>query len=401
MSPRAPDQPYVVLADELFDGTGAPPTLNPAITIQDGRVVSVTERSRQWRSPHRRILDFLGCTVTPGLIDPHVHLALRPDLSAAESIEFTQSASNDEILGVMHENAKQAFNAGVTCLRDCGSPRALGVQFRESCRSAHTMPRTLVSGRPITTTGGHCHWMGRVANSADELLAAVAELQAEGVDFIKVMATGGMMTTGSDPYHAQYEAPELEILVHEAHRHELRVAAHSLSAAGTRAAVEARVDTLEHCVTTTSATQDYDPAVATSIATAGVIVGVTAHAPLRALLAQQDVEGIRDRLTPHRHLRDAGVELTVHSDAGTPGTTFDKFALSVELFHIGVAETVGEAIKAATQMAARAAGIDREIGEVSPGYVADLLIVQGRLSDTTTAIRDVVGVVRSGVLVRG
>ena len=210
------------------------------------------------------------------------------------------------------------------------------------------------------------------------------------------MASGGMMTASSDPYAAQYTAEQLAELVAEARRHGRRVAAHALSAAGVRAAVAAPVDTLEHCTTTTDRHQDYDPSLAPEIAAAGIVVGVTAHRPLRALLAAGELDAIHARLAPHRHLRAAGVALTVHSDAGTPGTRFDALAESVEIFRHGLETTTEQAVQAATGTAARALGIEADSGLVAPGYRADLLAVDGDLLADIRALRRVVCVVRGG-----
>ena len=89
--------------------------------------------------------------------------------------------------------------------------------------------------------------MGLAADTAEELVDAVRTLAGEGVDFIKVMATGGMMTASSKPYGAQYTDAQLSALVLAAKQQTKRVAAHALSADGVRAAVSAGVDTLEHC----------------------------------------------------------------------------------------------------------------------------------------------------------
>jgi imidazolonepropionase-like amidohydrolase len=162
--------------------------------------------------------------------------------------------------------------------------------------------------------------------------------------------------------------------------------------------VAARVDTLEHCVTTTAARQDFDPSVGADIAAAGIVVGLTAHRPLRDLLGAGDMDGIRGRLAPHRELLEAGVDLIVHSDAGTPGTLFSRFAESIEIFQIGLMTTVGAAIRAATTGPAAALGIEDDTGRLSPGYAADFVIVDDLVSANIRALRNVVQVARDGVL---
>jgi imidazolonepropionase-like amidohydrolase len=240
--------------------------------------------------------------------------------------------------------------------------------------------------------------MGFVADTADEVVSAVQALAEEGVDFIKVMATGGMMTSTSNPYQAQYTDAQLSELVSEARRQSKRVAAHALSADGVRAAVIAGVHTLEHCVTTTAARQDYDPTLNAAIVEAGIVVGVTAHRPLRDLLEAGDLTAIRKRLAPHRELQAAGATLTVHSDAGTPGTRFDGIAKSIEIFKLGLDTNIHMAVRAATFNAAIALDIESETGTLEVGKRADFVLLDGDLGTDDRALRRVVGVARDGRL---
>jgi imidazolonepropionase-like amidohydrolase len=238
--------------------------------------------------------------------------------------------------------------------------------------------------------------MGLVAHGPEELRAAVRELVDEDVDFVKVMATGGMLTVGSDPYTAQYSESELAALVEEAHGRGRRVAAHVLCAAGLRAALGAGVDTVEHGWTITGRPQDRDDALTADIVAAGTFMSVTAHTALRTLLEEGDLAELRRRLDAHRRLRQAGATVLVHSDAGTPGTTFGEFALSVEAFARGLGTTPAEAIEAATSIPAAALGLEHEIGSVEAGRRADLLVLRGDVSSDLRALREVERVFQDG-----
>jgi imidazolonepropionase-like amidohydrolase len=390
-----------IVADLLFDGSGGPPLEDPVVTVEGGRIRDVRQRPQRWSQPTEEVHDFRGCTIVPGLIDPHCHLALDPTLAAEDSIAFATGASETEIVSLMERNARLAAASGITTLRDCGSPGHVGVAMRQiALRSGGAHPRLLVSGRPITTPLGHCHWMGLAAESGEELREAVATLAEEGVDFIKVMATGGMMTHTSDPFSAQYTSAQLTELVSEARRRNRRVAAHALCAAGVRAALAAGVNTLEHCVSTQGAPQDHDPSLDAAIADAGIIVGLTAHGPMRELLRAGDTKTIRERLAPHRRMLEAGVELTVHSDGGTPGSHFDAFAESIEIFRLGLDTSTAEAVRAATSSAAAALGIEDQTGLLAAGMRADLAVLDGDLGTDIRALRRVVAVAQEGQMNR-
>jgi imidazolonepropionase-like amidohydrolase len=284
------------------------------------------------------------------------------------------------------EHAREALAGGLTTLRDLGSANGIAIRLRGQVAAGRVAgPRILAAGVPVTTTGGHCHWFSRRADSGPELVVAVEELAALGADVIKVMATGGMVTKGSDPYTAQYTAAQLTPAVQVAHRLGLRVAAHALCTAGVRLAIAAGVDTIEHGWTITGARQDFEPAVAGEIARSGAVGSVTTHNALRDLLPDADGAGgdiaeIRRRLVPHRALAAAGVPLVVHSDAGPGPTLFDDFAASVRTFALGMGATAEEAIRAATGTAARALGIDSDVGTIEPGRLADIIIVDGDAS---------------------
>jgi imidazolonepropionase-like amidohydrolase len=390
----------VLVADVLFDGAGPEPLERPAVTVAGERLASVEQRGPAWRPPpDATVLDLTGCTLTPGLIDAHVHLAFDAG-DGAHTIAFMQEGSEDEIVATMRQNAAAALRGGLTTVRDCGSPGTTAVRLRaERSQGALASPRLLVSGRPITTRTGHCHWIGLVAESEPQVRDAVRTLVAEDVDFVKVMATGGMMTPGSDPYTAQYTAEELAALVEEAHAAGRRVAAHVLSAEGLRRAVLAGVDTVEHCWTITGARQDHDETTWQRMAEREIIGSVTGHHTLRSMVDADDVDGLRARLAAHRRLRDAGVTLLVHSDAGTPGTLVGEFAKSVEAFMLGLDTTAAEAIQAATAAPALALGLAGEVGTVEAGKRADLLAVEGDVRADIRALRRVACVVQDGRIV--
>lgn len=387
----------VLIADVLFDGDGGEPVPRPAITLREGRIETVVARAAGWRPPDDlELVDCEGASVAPGLIDTHVHLAFE-GATSDEIVAFAGSAGPDELRAAMCRHAAEALRAGVTTVRDCGAPGRSSIELRDLLAAGAVPGPSLVAcGRPITTPTGHCHWMGVHAQTAPELCAAVRELVTDGADAVKVMVTGGMMTAGSDPYVPQYAAEELTAAVAEAHAHGRRVAGHVLCAAGLRVALAAGVDTVEHGYTITGGRQDDDPALAAAMAAAGTFGSVTAHWALRALVEAGKVDELRRRLAPHRGMYAAGVRMVAHSDAGTPRTRFDEFALSVEAFREGMDVSVSRAIQAASATAAEALGLAGEVGRVAPRLRADLLVADGDLRTDPRALRRVRRVIQGG-----
>jgi imidazolonepropionase-like amidohydrolase len=116
----------------------------------------------------------------------------------------------------MQGSAMVALRAGITTVRDLGAPTDLAVALREAIRSGLVAgPDLLVSGAPVTTTGGHCWFIGGEADGELGVRVAVRERVKAGVDWIKVMASGGNMTPGSNVFAAQYSVTELRALIEE------------------------------------------------------------------------------------------------------------------------------------------------------------------------------------------
>ena len=326
------------------------------------------------------MLRFPGCTAIPGLIDSHVHLSLSPDVAAADVARDVATTPDDQLLLRAERNARLALLAGVTTLRDCGGPNNIPLVLRDAIRAGVVRgPRLLVSGRPITTTGGHCHFMGERANSEDEMRRATRSLCRDGVDFIKVMATGGMLTPGSNPAAAQYSVPELKACVEEAHRLGRRVAAHVLCSEGVQFSVAAGIDTIEHCWSIAGGPQDADVETIERLAASGSFGSVTAHRSLRGLLTE-GLDGLGGAA--------AAAGSSPCDAAGRRGSScaqrcrysgnkIESFRLSVEAYRRGLETSIEEAVRAATHVPAAALGIGDRLGKVAPGYISDLVIIRG------------------------
>ena len=137
-------------------------------------------------------------------------------------------------------NARAALQAGVTTLRDLGSRGQVIYELRDAINKRIIPgPRVLSSGAPITCMGGHLHFLGGVAEGRDGIARMTEERVEEGADVIKVIATGGNMTTTSDPLKAQFTTKEMEAAVEVANANGLKVTVHARGVEGIRAAIRA------------------------------------------------------------------------------------------------------------------------------------------------------------------
>jgi imidazolonepropionase-like amidohydrolase len=384
-----------IRADQLIDGLGGSARAGATVILDGGRIAAVLEDGAPVPADLR--VERVTGTLVPGFVDPHLHLAFaEPD---------APRLSRESALAIATRHAEELLLGGVTTARDLGVPHGVSREVRDriAAGGAHG-PRLLVAIQPVTRADGHCHWFGRHAGDADAIRREVERLVADGADVIKVMITGGMSTPGSRPGVPQYDTAEVRTAVEAAHAAGLRVAAHVLGSAGVRVAIDAGVDTLEHGWTVTGGEQRFEPAMVPDIAASPIVASVTAHEKPRQLLPGEatptgDLVELRRRLSPHRTVAAAGVPFVVHSDCGPYQTRYDRFGLSIRVFHEGMAVPVELAIAAATSVPAVALGLGDEVGAIAVGRRADLVVLDGDASRDPGALTRVRRVIRGGRVV--
>jgi imidazolonepropionase-like amidohydrolase len=164
-------------------------------------------------------------------------------------LERTAGISLEEVDAVVVGSLQRHLAAGVTTVRDLGDRQFSVVERRDAQRQVDDgLPWILASGPPITTPGAHCGYLGGEVSGADKIVAAVRERVERRVDVVKVMASGGMVTTGSDVFNPQFSSEELRLLVEQAHAAGLPVTAHAHAAAAVDQAVAVGVEGIERVV---------------------------------------------------------------------------------------------------------------------------------------------------------
>jgi len=338
-------------------------------------------------------LDISGLTAIPGLIEGHAHLCFN---AAADWREVYDSDSPSRMLLRMAQAGRSMLEAGITTVRDLGAPTALAVELREAFEAELVPgPSLFVAGAPITTTGGHCWFMGGEADGEVELRKAVRQRVKDGCDWIKVMATGGNMTRGTNTLAAQYTVDELRAVVEEAHRLRHRVAAHCHGTAGIRVAVEAGVDTLEHCSFTGAKGVDFDDDLVQEIAAKGLIISPTISVGYRSW-ADDGLKRQRAELT--RSFFEAGCKVAMSTDCGIPRVPHPALGVGIEVLQeLGQLSALA-ALRLATSTSADLLGLpDR--GTLQPAKRADVLVVEGDPTQDLRALQRVRYVVKGGRVV--
>jgi imidazolonepropionase-like amidohydrolase len=373
----------------VIDGTGRAPLERASVLVEDGRIVEVSERDGPSSDGAADgavdgAVDLAGRTLMPGLIDAHAHLSSdisrSPGFGPPPALHGELPRPRELGYFVLAKTARVLLAAGITTVRDVGSYDDEAIALREAVRLGIVEgPRILSCGRIISATapgGAIFGSMYREADGADDMRRAVREQLRRGADYVKLMATGARSVLAEDPEPAQMTAVELGAIVDEAHRLGVRVAAHVEGLAGARLAVAERVDTIEHGLSL-----HREPVLLEEMAERGIVLVPTLStfhdlaerftddfAPALVEQAKRQLEEAYATLVAARGL---GVTIAMGHDSGPPG---DNAIELVRMVDGGLSALEG--VCAATRGSAVALGLS-SLGTVTPGAVADLLVVDG------------------------
>jgi len=364
----------------LFDGTSPDLLPDPTVVLDGSTITSVG--SGVAVPDGATVVDLAGATLLPGFVDGHVHLIFD---ASADPVSALAGRDDVAVFATMMSSARAAARGGVTTVRDLGDRGYLALGLRRAAATDPTLPYILAAGPPITTPGGHCHFLGEEAAGVDGVRAAVRERVERGVDIIKIMASGGNMTPGSRPELPQYGPAELRAAVDEAHRHNLPITAHAHATQAIVDGLAAGMDSFEHLSFMTADGVDPIPdEVLTALVRQAVTVGMTlGFAPAPGAARPPGMVARMPALVANgRRMFAAGVNMIAGTDAGiAPIKPPDAIRWAIPQFQqLGM--TAAEALHACTARAATALGLGHRKGQLRPGYDADILAVDGNpLSD--------------------
>jgi imidazolonepropionase-like amidohydrolase len=414
-TPAPAKQPAVtyIRAGRLFDSTTDNYRENIVIVIEGDRIKAIESAGSAQIPGGAKVIDLSNATVLPGLIDCHTHLGARADqynpINAFKWTPYKEGFAAEK-------NARTTLLAGFTTVRDVGSGPFMAVDLRNTINEGYILgPRVVASGPAISITGGHGDLNNyspetrvslfpeerdyQIADGPDQVRHVVRAQVKYGVDVIKILATGGVLSKGDSPGAEQYSLEELKVAADEAHRAGRKIAAHAHGTQGIKDSILAGIDSIEHA----SLADDEDIRLAKEHGTYfdmdiyndDYLLGQA----VKFGLEQENIDkermiGKAQRETFSKAVK-AGVKMAFGTDAGVypHGDNAKQFVTMVQY-----GMTPAQAIRTATQNSADLLGRSKDIGTIEVGKYADIIAVSGDPLADVSVLQSVGFVMKGGVV---
>jgi imidazolonepropionase-like amidohydrolase len=408
-----PEKTVVIHAGQLLTEPGRPARGASSIIIRGDKIVEIRDGYVDLPAG-AEMVDLKDEFVLPGLIDMHVHLW---GIGGDPMTDRLTALNRDDADDMMHavSNARETLAAGFTTVRDLGG-NARGIRaLREGVERGDVDGPTIVNaGNAISVSGGHADPTNGLAESYAEALhphvintcdgpddcrRAVRQQVGLGAQVIKYMSTGGVLSNVSGGLGRAMTDDEMKAIVETSHSLGRKVATHSHAADGTKAAIRAGVDTVDHG-------SFLDDEAIKLFKTHGTWLVPTMMAPLAAVaqaragmlppaVIPKAEEAAAAAFASHQKAIAAGVKIAFGTDTGVSkhGDNAQEFALLVK-----AGMSPAEALRTATVNAAEALGRSSSIGTIAPGKYADVIAVTGSPLEDVTRLQKIDFVMRHGAV---
>ena len=406
----------------LFNGHADHFCGDACVAFTDGRIIYAGPREG---SPSlddgAQVIDGHGHFVMPGMVESHAHLSYTNN----GPLELDKSPVEEVVIKTIH-NARVMLGSGFTSAISFGSVHRVDAFLKRGIECGDVLgPRLLAGGRDIGSTGSNADLhpdyaqlkidgLGMITDGPWEVRKAVRTLSKNGVDVVKVMIDGELISSGGGikPGVLGFTDEELAVLVGEAHHRGMRVACHARSAAAVKQAVKAGVDLIGHAnylddeaLALLEANRDrvfVGPAVAWEITflehyqSFGFATGSPEHKGYAAELEATQASVKR--------MREAGIRVLVGGDYGLNITPHGTYAKELQYFTDYFGFSAGEALQAATKHGGEAFMPDGSLGTLEAGKIADMVIVKGNPLEQIVVLQDadaIAAVIKEGQIYTG
>lgn len=378
-------------AQTLIDGISDAPKKDQLIIIEDDKIIQIEEY-------HEINEDVIHANVvTPGFFNCHVHI-LYP-----VGFKFDTQFSLMEKAFYAQKHCKEYLESGVTFIRVVGTEENYDLQIKEAIEN-HVIegPHMYCASKVICMTGGHGWQEGIEADGKDACLKAVRTQLRSGVDLIKIMVTGGVMTKGVEPGNAQFTVDEMKVMIEEAHKAGRKTATHAQGLQGIKNALYAGIDSIEHgcflddeCLERMKEQNTFlVPTLCAPqcIIDKGVENGVAQYMVDKTLKVKDaHVESVKKAY-------EKGIPIALGTDAGTPFNYHNNTAYEMELLaRLNIPNM--DILKMATINSARCVGVEKDYGSIEVGKQADLVCLNENPLENISNVRKINRVIQSGKIV--
>ena len=381
----------VIHAKIMIDGISDTPKKDQLITIEDDKITSI----ENYHKTEDEVIEVN--TITPGFFNCHVHIMYPVGFGANKEFTLMEKAFYAQ------KHCKEYLQSGVTFIRVVGTEENYDLQIKEAIQNDVIQgPHMYCAGKMICMTGGHGWQEGIESDGKDACLKAVRTQLKAGVDLIKMMATGGVMTKGVEPGNAQFTVDEMKIMVEEAHKAGRKTATHAQGLQGIKNALYAGVDSIEHgcflddeCLELMKQQNTFlVPTLCAPqcIIDKGVENGVAKYAVDKTLKVKDaHVENVKKAY-------DKGIQIALGTDAGTPFNYHNNTAYEMELLaRLNIPNM--DILKIATINYAKCVGVEKDYGSIEVGKQADLVCLEENPLDNISNVRKINRVIQSGKIV--